>query len=55
MNHPDEPCICEHERKWHNACSKCPCPFFLSAAADHPESIVRAWHRNRDRRGRKEA
>lgn len=38
---PEERCKCGHERKWHNACSKCPCPFFL--AGSHPPAVVREW------------
>lgn len=26
-------CHCTHERAWHNACSKCLCPFFVEQGA----------------------
>lgn len=50
---PKELCRCGHEREWHDACSKCFCPFFLTA--DAPPEIVRAWKRAGTRRKRKEA
>jgi len=40
---PDERCRCTHERKWHDTCSKCPCPAFLGAGASAAE--VRLWKR----------
>lgn len=27
---PEELCHCGHERKWHDSCSKCSCPWFLT-------------------------
>lgn len=41
---PKEPCRCGHEREWHDACSKCFCPFFLADAA--PDVLVRQWKRD---------
>lgn len=38
---PDEKCRCKHERKWHDSCSKCACPFFLRAPA--PASDLAVW------------
>lgn len=40
---PDERCRCTHERKWHDPCSKCPCPAFLGDGASAAE--VRLWKR----------
>ncbi|HLA15268.1 MAG TPA: hypothetical protein VJZ72_00080 [Candidatus Limnocylindrales bacterium] len=42
---PNEKCRCGHERAWHDACSRCPCPFFLVKGA--PSAIVRRWRRER--------
>lgn len=29
---PEERCHCGHERKWHDACSQCNCPWFIAPA-----------------------
>jgi hypothetical protein len=44
--HPDEPCRCGHERKWHDSCSKCLCPFFLDPGRV-PADVLRLWKRER--------
>ena len=43
---PDEPCRCSHERKWHNSCSKCLCPFFVAKGPTNAD-VVRAWKTER--------
>jgi hypothetical protein len=31
---PDSTCgECRHALKWHNPCSKCPCPYFVPSSA----------------------
>jgi hypothetical protein len=43
---PDDPCLCKHERKWHNSCSKCPCPVFVSK--DAKAADVKLWKQFND-------
>lgn len=40
---PKDLCYCRDEREWHDACSKCWCPFFLPP--DAPPAVVRGWKR----------
>lgn len=47
---PEEPCYCEHERKWHDACSQCDCPWYLSPENEGARKRWRADQRARKRR-----
>lgn len=44
---PDDLCECGHERAWHDACSKCDCPWFLTAGETGP---LKRWRRDRKAR-----
>lgn len=37
---PNERCRCMHERKWHDTCSKCPCPAFFTGGSP---AEVKLW------------
>lgn len=50
---PDEPCQCTHERKWHNACSLCPCAYFLPLGASPGDLLI--WQGRLDERAQAEA
>lgn len=41
---PDEKCLCKHERKWHDSCSKCPCPFFITRIAGSADLAIWRAH-----------
>ena len=46
---PEDPCACGHERKWHDGCSRCPCPWFCPP--DAPAAVRRAWRADRKAAG----
>lgn len=48
-----EPCRCGHGREWHNACSKCLCPFWLPKSVTLKE-VVAEWKALFERRKAKE-
>lgn len=50
----DQPtCRCGHTRDWHNACSKCLCPWFLPRG-EKDKTIVAAWNGDKAERMRRE-
>lgn len=49
---PEEKCQCGHERKWHDACSRCSCAYFLPKGADEGDVLI--WKRRRRDRGKAE-
>lgn len=44
-------CRCGHERAWHDACSRCDCPWFLRPDND---GAVKRWDADRRKRRRTE-
>lgn len=46
---PDELCHCGDERKWHDPCSRCDCPWFL---APDNEGARGRWETDRKARAR---
>jgi hypothetical protein len=45
----EELCRCGHERAWHDACSKCDCPWFVARDND---GAVKRWNADRLKRRR---
>lgn len=53
MTDPEMTCLCGHELKWHNACSRCACAVFIPAT-EKRASIRRAWRMARNQRALRE-